>query len=544
MLSCPRHKWLLIGINRRVVVVVIQDGRLVACNSAHRAAVGVVIVVMVRRVAHLGDWVVHLLSRRASISWRHLLVRIPVNVVISLMMISVRWVAEGIYNVLLVTRSIVVAAGVVRVVCHELGGLAPLLLSLSVVAWRLLLASDAAALHLLWHHYCPRGSSCLVAHAAVPTESGRLVNLLLDHVVVGQVWILGDCSGRFDTILVYRCRTGSTFDQIVLIYVVSGRLLLACRLGAAARVALAVDDLGGVATLGIRRARDSTLRAPCGSPYPTGLATASDLLDWAIQIGASSVHYHVINVFDVASGDALVVHLLVLLLRCLVDHGVLRVLGQLFLRVRVADRMVVSRWLVDFLYLPCIVFNVLENLVRILGFWIFLVLLAYRAWRRSSHLTLDGVVGSSRIADSRLLTGALLVDGGTGDAGDTSSPSCLMCPLNCSKQFCIDRLDRGSIDSLNRTLHLRLVDLFEHVEWRICNLSANCSLAAGGFSRRLRTGVRSCLLGCGRLLVDTIFREAVVQVGALFRVIDDFEALLDFGTLQYLAFATLASPGV
>ena len=92
------------------------------------------------------------------------------------------------------------------------------------------------------------------------------------------------------------------------------------------------------------------------------------------------------------------------------------------------------------------------------------MLLAYRAWRRSSHLTLDGVVGSSRIADSRLLTGALLVDGGTSDAGDTSSSSCLMCPLNCSKQFCIDRLDRGSIDSLNRTLHLRLVDLFEHVE--------------------------------------------------------------------------------
>lgn len=90
---------------------------------------------------------------------------------------------------------------------------------------------------------------------------------------------MGDRSGRFDTILVNRCRTGSTFDQIVLIYVVSGRLLLACRLGAAARVALAVDDLGGVAALGIRGAWDATLRAPCGSPDPTGLATASDLLD-------------------------------------------------------------------------------------------------------------------------------------------------------------------------------------------------------------------------------------------------------------------------
>ena len=59
---------------------------------------------------------------------------------------------------------------------------------------------------------------------------------------------------------------------------------------------------------------------------------------------------------------------MVLLLRCLVDHGVLRVLGQLFLRVRVADRVVVSCRLVDLLDLPCIVFNVLENLVRILRF--------------------------------------------------------------------------------------------------------------------------------------------------------------------------------
>ena len=59
---------------------------------------------------------------------------------------------------------------------------------------------------------------------------------------------------------------------------------------------------------------------------------------------------------------------MVLLLRCLVDHGVLRVLGQLLLRVRVADRVVVGRWLVDFLDLPCVVFDVLENLVRILRF--------------------------------------------------------------------------------------------------------------------------------------------------------------------------------
>ena len=92
------------------------------------------------------------------------------------------------------------------------------------------------------------------------------------------------------------------------------------------------------------------------------------------------------------------------------------------------------------------------------------MLLAYRAWRRSSHLTLDGVVGSSRVADSRLLTGTLLVDIGTGDVVNTRCSGCLVCPLNRSKQFCIDGLDRGSIDSLNCTLHLRLVDLFEHVK--------------------------------------------------------------------------------
>ena len=43
-------------------------------------------------------------------------------------------------------------------------------------------------------------------------------------------------------------------------------------------------------------------------------------------------------------------------------------LGQLFLRVRVADGVVVGCWLVDFLDLPCVVFDVLENLVRILRF--------------------------------------------------------------------------------------------------------------------------------------------------------------------------------
>ena len=101
-------------------------------------------------------------------------------------------VAEGIYNVLLGTRSSIIAvtAGVVRIVCHEFGRRGPLLLlSLSVVACSLLLlfSSDVAGLHLLRHHHCRRSSSCLVAQASVPTESGRLVHLLLKHVVIGQV---------------------------------------------------------------------------------------------------------------------------------------------------------------------------------------------------------------------------------------------------------------------------------------------------------------------------------------------------------------------
>ena len=52
------------------------------------------------------------------------------------------------------------------------------------------------------------------------------------------------------------------------------------------------------------------------------------------------------------------------------------------------------------------------------------------------------------------------------------------------------------------------------------------------------------MLGRGRLLVDTIFCEAVVEIRTFRGVINDFEALLDLSALQYLAFGTLATSGV
>lgn len=67
------------------------------------SATGIVIVAVMRRIAHLGDWVMHLLSRRTSIPRCRLLVRIPVNVVVVLMVVAVGRVAELIDNVLLVT---------------------------------------------------------------------------------------------------------------------------------------------------------------------------------------------------------------------------------------------------------------------------------------------------------------------------------------------------------------------------------------------------------------------------------------------------------
>ena len=62
-----------------------------------------------------------------------------------------------------------------------------------------------------------------------------------------------------------------------------------------------------------------------------------------------------------------------------------------------------------------------------------------------------------------------------------------------------------------------------------------------GFSARLRRGVRGSLLRGRRLLVDAIFGEAVVQVGALGRVIDYFEAFPDLSTSQARALTATAA---
>jgi hypothetical protein len=52
----------------------------------------------------------------------------------------------------------------------------------------------------------------------------------------------------------------------------------------------------------------------------------------------------------------------------LLNDGVLRQFAQLLLRVRVSNRVVVRCRLVDLLYLPRVVFYVLEYLVRVLRF--------------------------------------------------------------------------------------------------------------------------------------------------------------------------------
>ena len=70
-----------------------------------------------------------------------------------------------------------------------------------------------------------------------------------------------------------------------------------------------------------------------------------------------------------------------------------------------------------------------------------------------------------RVAYRRLLAGALLlVDYLAACVEDPGRPSGLMRSLDCSEQLGVDRLDRVAIDGLNCSLHLRLVDLFEHVE--------------------------------------------------------------------------------
>lgn len=68
-------------------------------------------------------------------------------------------------------------------------------------------------------------------------------------------------------------------------------------------------------------------------------------------------------------GDAphpLVMLMMNLILLVRIDHRVLRVLRELLLRIRVANRMVMRRRLVDLFDLASIILDVLQHLVRIL----------------------------------------------------------------------------------------------------------------------------------------------------------------------------------
>ena len=176
MLSCARNKLLLFGgiIDRRVIY---------SCSLQADVVVVVIVVVMRRVVPHLRDLVmVHLLSRRPSISRCHLLVRVPVNtsrMIDGLVMVAVCRVVELVDNVLLVTTLSAVAIflsvllGVMRVVCSTVGGV--LIASHCRRPLSRAVRLACAALHLRY-----RRGSCLVPHATVAAES-RLVLLLHLH---------------------------------------------------------------------------------------------------------------------------------------------------------------------------------------------------------------------------------------------------------------------------------------------------------------------------------------------------------------------------
>lgn len=103
--------------------------------------------------------------------------------------------------------------------------------------------------------------------------------------------------------------------------------------------------------------------------------------------------------------------------------------------------------------------------------------------------------------------------------------------LDCGKELCIHRLDAGAIYSLNRALHLTLVYFLQCIKGVIRDLGARSTLPLG-FGGRLGRSVRRCLVRGSRLLIDAIFGENIVQIGALRRVVDDFERLLQLAADQ------------
>ena len=109
--------------------------------------------------------------------------------------------------------------------------------------------------------------------------------------------------------------------------------------------------------------------------------------------------------------------------------------------------------------------------------------------------------------------------------------------LDSCQQFGIHWLHRGTIDGLNRPLDLTFIDLLEHIEGRVANLSTRSVLAVG-LGRGLGRGVRRRLLRRCRLLIDAVLGEDIVQVRALGRVVDNFQMFFDFATLEDCALAS------
>ena len=104
--------------------------------------------------------------------------------------------------------------------------------------------------------------------------------------------------------------------------------------------------------------------------------------------------------------------------------------------------------------------------------------------------------------------------------------------LDGRQKLSIHWLDTGAINSLNRSLNLAFIDLFECIERVVRDFGACCSLSFH-LGRGLRRGVCRGLMRCRRLLIDAILGEDIVQIRALRRVVDDLEGLLHFAADQY-----------
>jgi len=130
-----------------------------------------------------------------------------------------------------------------------------------------------------------------------------------------------------------------------------------------------------------------------------------------------------------------------------------------------------------------------------------------------------GVVDGG-VAHGRLLTRALLGH----DGGARVAVRALVDALDSREQLGVHWLNARAIYSLNRALHLALINLFKHVQRGVRDFGARRTFSVG-LGRRLRRSVRRRLVRRRRLLVYPALREHVVQIRALIIVVDNLKLL-------------------